>query len=104
MCLVLTDDARLARPERLEEVEGVCRRWTCDGRVTHEQTHESIGTSCTWRSRDAKRHVFSLARLFAGGNADTGQRPAKSDREDVLTDVTKARPATAQRRSGRAPG
>ena len=28
-------------------------------------------------------HVFSLARLFAGGNADTGQRPAKSDREDV---------------------
>ena len=38
MCLVLTDDTRLARPERLEEAEGVCRRWTCDGRVTQEQT------------------------------------------------------------------
>ena len=38
MCLVLTDDTRLARPERLEEVEGVCRRWTCHGSVTQEQT------------------------------------------------------------------
>ena len=53
MCIVLTDDTRLARPERLEEVEEVCRRWTCDGRVTQEQTHISIGTSCTWRARDA---------------------------------------------------
>ena len=83
MCLVLTDDTRPARPEQLEEVDGVCRRWTCDGSVTQEQTHCSIGTSCTWRSRDADRRVFSLARLFSGGNADTGQRPAKSDREDV---------------------
>ena len=38
MCLVLTDDTRLALPEQLEEVEGVCRRWTCDGSVTQEQT------------------------------------------------------------------
>ena len=38
MCLVLTDDTRLGRPEQLEEVEGVCRRWTCDGNVTQEQT------------------------------------------------------------------
>ena len=29
-----------------------------------------------------ERHVFSLARLFEG-NADTGQCPTKSDREDV---------------------
>ena len=58
MCLVLTDDTRLARPERLEEVEEVCRR------VTQEQTHKSIGTLCT---TGRERHVFSLARLFAGG-------------------------------------
>ena len=32
MCPVLTDDTRLARPEQLEEVEGVCHRWTCDRR------------------------------------------------------------------------
>ena len=38
MCLVLTDDTRVARPEQLEEVEGVCRRRTCDGSVTPEQT------------------------------------------------------------------
>ena len=38
MCLVLTDDTRLARLVQLEEVEGVCRRWTCDGGVTREQT------------------------------------------------------------------
>ena len=38
MCLVLTDDTRLARPEQLEEVERVCRRWTRDGSVTQEQT------------------------------------------------------------------
>ena len=43
MCLALKDDTRLARPERLEEVEEICRRWTCDGRVTQEQTHKSIG-------------------------------------------------------------
>ena len=30
MCIALTDDTRLARPERLEEVEEICRRWTCD--------------------------------------------------------------------------
>ena len=58
MCLVLTDDTRLAR--RLEEVEGVCRRWTCDGRATQEQTHYSIGTSCTWRSRDANGTCSAL--------------------------------------------
>ena len=53
MCLVLTDDTRLARPEQLQEVEGVYRRWTCDGSVTQEETHYSIGISYTWRSRDA---------------------------------------------------
>ena len=41
MCLVLTDDTRLARPEQLEEIERVCRRWTCDGSVTQEQTRSS---------------------------------------------------------------
>ena len=60
MCLVLTDDTRQARPKQLEEVEGVCRRWTCDGSVTPEQTHYSIGTSCTWRSRDANGTCSSL--------------------------------------------
>ena len=60
MCLVLTDDTRPARPERLEEVEGVCCRWTCDGRVTQEQTHKSIGTSCTWRARDANGTCSAL--------------------------------------------
>ena len=60
MCLVLTDDTRLARPEQLEEVEGVCRRWTCDGSVTQEQTHYSIGTSYNWRSRDANGTCSAL--------------------------------------------
>ena len=60
MCLVLTDDTRLASPERLEEVEGVCRRWTFDGRVSQEQTHYSIGTSCTWRSREANGTCSAL--------------------------------------------
>ena len=60
MCLVLTDDTRLARPEQLVEVEGVCRRWTCDGSVTQEQTHYSIGTSCTWHSRDANGTCSAL--------------------------------------------
>ena len=60
MCLVLTDDTSLARPEQLEEVEGVCGRWTCDGRVTQEQTHRSIGTSYTWRSRDANGTCSAL--------------------------------------------
>ena len=46
MCLVLTDDTRLARPERLEEVEGVCRRWTCDGNVTQEQTRTKWQCDC----------------------------------------------------------
>ena len=84
MCLVFSDDTRLARPERLEEVEGVCRRWACDGTGTQEQTHKSIGTSFVHLALTGReRHVFSFARLFVGGNADTGQRPAKSDREDV---------------------
>ena len=60
MRCVLTDDTRLARPEQLEEVYGVCRRWTCDGSVTQEQTHKSIGTSCTWRSRDANGTCSAL--------------------------------------------
>ena len=60
MCLVLTDGTRLACPEQLEEVEGVCRRWTCDGSVTQEQTHYSIGTSCTWRSREANGTCSAL--------------------------------------------
>ena len=50
MCLVLKDDKRLARPERR----------TCDGSVTQEQTHYSIGTSCTWRSRDASSTCSAL--------------------------------------------
>ena len=82
MCLVLTDDTRQARPERLEEVEEVCRRWTCDGSVTREQTHKSIGHLVHLARTGCARHVFSLARLFES-NADTGQCPAKSDREDV---------------------
>ena len=60
MCLVLTDDTGPARPERLEEVEEVCRRWTCDERVTQEQIHKSIGTSCTWRARDANGTCSAL--------------------------------------------
>ena len=57
---VLTDDTRLARPEQLEEVEGVCRRWTCDGSVTQEQTHFCSGTSCTWRLWDANGTCSAL--------------------------------------------
>ena len=41
-------------------MEEVCRRWTCDGRVTQEQTHKSIGTSCTWRARDANGTCSAL--------------------------------------------
>ena len=42
MRYVLTDDTRLARPELLEEVGGVCRRWTCggDGTTGSTNTHE----------------------------------------------------------------
>ena len=46
MCLVLTDGTRLARPEQLEEVEGVCLRWTCDGSVTQEQTRTKRQCDC----------------------------------------------------------
>ena len=82
MCIALTDDTRLARPERLEEVEEICRRRTCDGIVT-QKTYTKIHWYLVRLARTGREwHVFSLARLFEG-NADTGQCPTKSDREDV---------------------
>ena len=94
MYLVLTDDTRVVRPEWLEEVEGVCRRWTCDGRVTQEHTHKNIGTSCTWRSRDA---IGTRSAMSAFSRKEW-------PRGCVLSDVRKARPTTTKKRSGRVPG
>ena len=74
---VLTDDTRQARPEQLEEVEGVCRRWTCDGSVTQEQTHNSIGTSCTWRSRDANGTCSALRALLLEATLTLASAPQR---------------------------
>ena len=111
MCLVLTDDTRLARPERLEEVEGVCRRWTCDRRWDKRKHKHARSDNVTVAV--AVSTVAVVVRQLIRGNAIAhvvfvpwcDRKPRKGrPRGCVLTDVTKVRPATAQRRSGQAPG
>ena len=98
MCLVLTGDTRLARPERLEEVEGVCRRWTCDRRWDnrkHKHARSDIVTVAV-----AVSTVAVIVRQLIRRNAIVhvvfvpwcDRMPRKGRREDVCCRCHKSSP------------
>ena len=76
-----------SRNVTVQQLEEVLReRPQAAGLVTggwHKKHTQKIHWHLVHLARTGReRHVFSLARLFEG-NADTGQCPTKSDREDV---------------------
>ena len=93
---VLTDDTRLARPELLEEVEGVCRRRRWDKRKHKHARSDNVTVAV------AVRPVAVVVRHLVRGNAVAhvvlvpwcDKKPRKGrPRGCVLTDVTRlARP------------
>ena len=96
MRYVLTDDTRLARPELLEEVEGVCRRRRWDKRKHKHARSDNVTVAV------AVRPVAVVVRHLVRGNAVAhvvlvpwcDKKPRKGrPRGCVLTDVTRlARP------------
>ena len=93
---VFTDDTRLARPELLEEVERVCRPWTCDRRWDKRKHKHARGDNVTVAV--AVSTVAEVVRQLIRGNAVAhvvfvpwcDRKPRKGrPRGRVLTDVTR---------------